>query len=263
MISSREALVQGGWKVNDVPVTDSVTGAAILSLSANDVGVVLENGKLYTLPGGKQEEGEALITTLERELNEELPPGWISLKALGPYVSEGCTYYVTHSRIPGIVYLPPQSPTIHPYVRRVLEHYQQVDHYDKKIHEIDIRELQRKKKVSSSTLKGYLKKPQRLRDVIEEFGYDWAKGDVAHECLIFGKEVWHVSYLRQVQGQERMINDRINQMKVVTLGKLIPLSLLKLVEHSGLLQEEILSLLQQMPVECVSGTYRWQKGQEG
>jgi len=136
MITPTEALVQGGVRVEEVPAKDSSVGAAVLSLVANDVGVVIEGGKLYTLPGGKTEKGETPMDTVQRELNEEIPPGWGSVKTIGPYVSDGCTYFVTHDRVSGLNYVAPQSLTVHPYVRRVIEHYQQSDHYHGRCFEI-------------------------------------------------------------------------------------------------------------------------------
>jgi len=178
---------------------------------------------------------------------------------IGPYVSEGCTYFVTHRRVPGLIYLPPQSPTIHPYVRRVIEDYQQGEHHKAKCYEHEFRETKKKNKCSSSSLQEFLRSPQSLSKVIEEFGYDWAEKDIAQECVVFGKEVWHTSQFKKEQDKQRRVNDRVNQMKVVVIGNCLPSPLGNIVEKTGLMLYEVLSLLQQMPVVCVSGTYKWDK----
>jgi len=107
---------------------DDFEGVALVSLVAGYVGVVLEGGKEYTLPGGKFDpRQEVPFDALTRELTEELAPGWNMIPALGPFRSERCTFYVTTQFVKGLVYLHPTYSQVSTNVARIVSYFRHIE----------------------------------------------------------------------------------------------------------------------------------------
>jgi len=102
------------WKVSPI------RGVALVSYFGDRIGVVIERGKLYTLPGGKFEGNELPQQALQRELQEELPFSWSSIAAYGPYENGPCTYYIAERVVTGLIYVPLSHPYVASWVRRVV-----------------------------------------------------------------------------------------------------------------------------------------------
>jgi len=259
MISPCEAMVQGGFKVSEVPTKDNTSGVALLSFCGSDVGVVQEHGKLLTLPGGKIDPGEFVIDALNRELNEELKPGWHEIKAFGPFVSEGCTYFVMHGRQEGLLYIPPASNTVHPYVRRVVEHSQMEEVQPSKWKEVVFYETRKKEIISKLSLEEFLQKPRHISEVITSFGQKWHLKDGAEDCIVLGKEVWLLSKFKKEMLWERRVHNRANSKKMSLISRCLPGTLEQIMRGTGFVEQELTPLLQAMPIDLVSGFYRWRE----
>jgi len=195
--SANWGLVQGGVLCSSMPKQDTGPGVALLSILGTTVGVVAESGKLYTLPGGKLESREAAWDGLNREMNEELPPGWGFIDAVGPFVSERCTYFVSLKAIPGVLYRSPTFPDMHPCIKRIYSHF--MENQKNLSTPVTVRFVETSVEKSNIYIGDFLNKPRTLQEMTLQFGTNWGHqvGKEGLKVFVLGRQVWKEESLKK------------------------------------------------------------------
>jgi len=262
MVSPTEALchtIYSDGHLPNLPDQGGERGTALLSIVAGDVGLVFESGKLYTLPGGKFDwEEESVFDCLERELNEELSPGWERIVAYGPYVSEGCSYFFTNKLVPGLTYMSSNLSCVHPYVRRVALAAQneavqlQMSRSNlASFHESD-------KKLTHACLGEFLDDgPKSLSEVRKQFGSNWANDHDAQHSVVFGNMVYSLEEFGRNRYIQQNMNNLINRDRAIRMSRYLPCSFNTLVAKSGFDERVVNDLLLVMPVERKDNQIHW------
>jgi hypothetical protein len=256
MISPTMALCKGGVVVPEIPKPVIRPGTALLLIRGTTVGLVQEGGKLLTLPGGKMEDGEDARAALNRELNEELPMNWGTIRAYGPYQSDLCTYYVREAEVDlKITFASPYNPSVSPWVRRVYEHYLSLSGNDKlaPINRFVESHTFPKMMECEDTLKLYLRKPRTLVQLYAKFGTNWRTLDVPMVCL--GNLVYSREEAIRSQLTYLKITDRVHQQMAEIILPLLPATFQAIVAKTGFSNFDVSVCLQSMPV-----TYDFQAG---
>jgi len=263
MVSPTEALchtISSDAKMPNLPLQTGERGTALLSIVAGDVGLVFESGKLYTLPGGKFDwEEETVFDCLERELNEELAPGWGEIVAFGPYISEGCTYFFTNKKIPGLTYMASNLSCVHPYVRRVAlaaqneaVQKQMTDRNKASFTETD------KKPDSILCLGEFLDSgPKTLAEVKRKFGTKWASDEDAKHAVVFGGVVYSMEEFERYRYIQKQINDLVRRGQAVRIARLLPVSFNSLVAQTGFDVQVVADIVANLPVEKKGNIIHW------
>jgi hypothetical protein len=254
-LSETKALVRGGMgDVRFVPAKLPLKGSALVSIRSDGlVGMVAEAGKLYTLPGGKAEPGESAFDCLMRELNEELPAGWVSMNAYGPFQSELCTYFVTGRVIPGIEYKTEFHPDIHPWVKRVIEDARKTAKLRISANQVKFIEkvLFRLDNNTKNTLRAFLTSgPRTITQIVAVYGDGW-KSLLTGEMVVFGNLVWLTPKLSTRQALERSMENRVMIPIARDLLNMLPASQTELLKQLPLKKEELQKLIRSLPLKMV------------
>jgi len=220
MISYRVAFVRRLVKTDSPMDPGEQNGVALLSISLGRVGVVLEGGKLYTLPGGKYENGETPHACLERELNEELKFPWTRIQASGPFQSGPCLFYVTTLEILGMSYVDSYHPNLSPHVVRVLRDYGSNPSSSTKCSKVEF--FKRTFSPIVRTLQDYLDMGVERRVLVKEFGPQWYLKVPSNSFISVGPLVISCSAVVQTRSWIRM-GSVISLHELGVLKQVLPL----------------------------------------
>jgi hypothetical protein len=258
-LSQHSALVRGGERTNGPVLNEeSQKGVALLSIRGTDIGVLSEAGKLYTLPGGKIKEQEKIWDALNRELNEELPPGWRQVEAYGPFVSGQCTYFVTMTELSGLVYRPSTSQEIHPYVRRVYDHW--IADINQSSKNVFFEEAWKNFNPTCSYLDYFSTGPKSVYDMSTKYGPEWMKNTGTSAAfpplVVLGKMVYLASAFATAQKRVALV-DKCYAGKVEMLIDCPPKTFLEIMECWKTTETETKDLLKILRMKLINDYYCW------